>query len=127
MKVFLQHYQQKRNIKKEPTHFPVLSSHLSEYRAGRKGFIDMYAAVSIMMPLANEIAAVHETGQLLPGLRPDTVDILDRRFVLNEKAYTYEGVIFPGFSAPEIYEGRTEGETTDIYTFCALLFYLITG
>ena len=127
LKTFLNNSKQKRNIKKEPERFPVLPKTLAEYRAGRKGYIDAYAAVSILMPLAMQIAVVHEEGQTLPSLRPDTIDILNRRFVLNEAAYKYEGVIFPGYSAPEIYEGKTYGIVTDIYAFCAVLYYLIVG
>ena len=127
MKIFLDNYRKKRNIKKEPDHFPVLSKNLAEYRTGRKGFIDMKAAVSIIMPLGRQIAEVHEEGMGLPGLRPDTVDIAGRKLVLNEKAFCYEGVIFPGFTAPEIYEGISKGIASDIYSFSALLYYIIVG
>ena len=127
MKILLSNYQQKKSIKSEPTRFPILSENLAEYRTGKKGFIDMKAAVSVLIPVAFQIATMHEQGHALPGLRADTVDIYDRNFVLNEKALSYEGVIFPGFSAPEIYSGISNGVTTDIYTFTALIYYLIIG
>ena len=127
MKIFFGNKEQKRKIKDEPLRFPVVSSTLAEYRTGLAGFIDMRAAVSLCMPLAMQIAALHEEKQALPGLRPDTVDIKNRKFVLNEKALVYDGVIYPGFSAPEVYSGYTFGISTDIYTFCALLYYIVIG
>ena len=127
MKILFDSYKQKKKIKAEPSHFPVLSTNLAEYRTGRKGYIDMNAAASIVMPLAQEIAIAHEQGQALPGLRPDTVDIKDRRLTLNDKVFSYEGVIFPGFSAPEIYTGSLIQNASDIYTFTALIYYIIIG
>ena len=120
-------YKERIKIRREPLRFPILPKTLSEYRTGRKGFIDIRAAVSIMMPVALEIARLHKEGHMLPGLRPDTLDITDRKLTINDAAFSYDGVIFPGFSAPEVYKGIVNERATDIYSFTAILFYLIMG
>ncbi|MCL1829946.1 MAG: hypothetical protein FWG21_00790 [Oscillospiraceae bacterium] len=127
MKVFLGNYRHKKNNKKLQRDAQILPATLAEYRAGLKGFIDMYTVVSVCLPLAWQIAESHEHGRALPGLRPDTIDISDRRLVLNEMAFDYLGVIFPGFSAPEVYEGATSGIPTDIYSFTAILYFFLVG
>ena len=124
---FIETQKQKKKIKNEPKLLPVLPLDLAVYRTGRPGFIDMRAAVSLMMPVAEAIGELHASAQTLPGLRPDTIDIADRSLAVNSSALLYEGVIYPGYSAPEIYTGVTHGIRTDIYSFSALLYYVVTG
>ncbi|MCL2539794.1 MAG: hypothetical protein FWE66_05590, partial [Oscillospiraceae bacterium] len=124
---FIESQKQKRKIKAEPGILPALPDNLAVYRTGRPGYIDMRTVISLLMPVALAIEEAHASEQTLPSLRPDAVDIIDRTLRVNSDALLYRGVIFPGFSAPEVYTGVTHGIPTDIYTFSALLFYLMTG
>ncbi len=124
---FFENQRQKRNIKRELEKLPSLPATLTAYRAGRTGYIDMRSAVSVLMPVASAIEAYHQKQETLPSLRPDAIEIKNHTFVINPSAEEYKGVIYPGFSAPEVYTGVTCGIETDVYSFAAILYYLITG
>ena len=124
---FIENRRQKKRIRKEPGRMSALPKTLLEYRAGRDGFIDMRSAVSVLMPLAREIESKNLEGETLPSLIPEQVAIEERSFTLKPGALEYRGVIYPGFSPPEIYAGATLGVSSDVYSFAAILFFLMTG
>lgn len=101
------------------------------------GTLDWNAARKLFMPVLSTLSAMHEQGVGHYGISPDALSIMeDGRMKLGD--YCIEAVrreggrlpadLVPGCAALEQYSPmRPLDETTDVYGFCAALFYALTG
>ena len=96
-----------------------------EYVERSGAFATPEAAVSVLMPVANELRAMHEAGRAHLELSPESVYVENGGLRLREP--TGSAAPVPGFAAPEIYGGGDCGEVSDVYSFCALLRYAVDG
>ena len=87
-------------------------------------------------PLMNDIHTLHEAGVIHRDIAPDnimmmsdgTLKLLDfgsARSMEDQKAMTV--ILKPGFAPTEQYMTAGQGPFTDIYEFCATVYFCITG
>ncbi len=93
----------------------------------RGAFASPEAAVSVLMPVANELKRLHEAGRAHLELSPDSVVVENGGLRLEEPTGGSEARLSSGFAAPEIYGGGDCGAASDVYSFCALLRYAVDG
>ena len=98
-----------------------------EYVERSGAFATPEAAVSVLMPVANELRAMHEAGRAHLELSPDSVFVENGGLRLREPSGNADAGLVPGFAAPELYGGGDCGEVSDVYSFCALLRYAVDG
>lgn len=84
-------------------------------------------AVSLLIPVALQLRKMHQDGAPHLQVSPDTVSIVKGKAVLTPPAAGENNRYSSGFAAPEIYSGRSQGQLSDIYSFCALLQFSQTG
>ena len=98
-----------------------------EYVESRGPFATPEAAVSVLMPVANELTRMHDAGKAHLELSPDSVIVENGGLRLREPTGGADAGLAPGFAAPEIYGGGDCGALSDVYSFCALLRYAGDG
>lgn len=100
---------------------------LQEFMEARGNPLTAYEAVSLLMPAAIQLRDLHDAGKVCLQIAPGTVTVADGTAFLpiaeGNEAMNYTS----GYAAPEVYRGRNSGNRADIYSFCALLVYTITG
>lgn len=84
-------------------------------------------AVSLLIPVALQLRKMHQDGAPHLQVSPDAVSIVKGKAVLAPPASGENNRYSSGFAAPEIYSGRSQGQLSDIYSFCALLQFAQTG
>lgn len=84
-------------------------------------------AVSLLIPAALQLRKMHQDGAPHLQVSPDTVSIVKGKVVLAPPAAGENNRYSSGFAGPEIYSGRSQGQLSDIYSFCALLQFAQTG
>lgn len=84
-------------------------------------------AVSLLMPVAVELRKLHDDGKTHLQISPDKVKIQDGTSSLLSVTEDEASRYVTGYAAPEIYKGKSAGNLSDIYSFCALLEYAATG
>lgn len=84
-------------------------------------------AVSLLMPVAVELRKLHDDGKTHLQISPDKVQIHDGTSSLLSATEDEASRYVTGYAAPEIYKGKSAGNLSDIYSFCALLEYAATG
>ena len=84
-------------------------------------------AVSLLMPVAVELRKLHDNGETHLQISPDKVQIVDGISSLLSATEDEVNRYVSGYAAPEIYKGKSAGNLSDIYSFCALLEYATTG
>ena len=94
--------------------------------------------LSLLQPLLDGLALVHESGYLHRDIKPDNIYVRkeDGSLVLLDfgaARQTVGGgqavadVVTPGYAPPEQYAGGEQGPWTDVYAFGATLYWMITG
>ncbi|NRR34057.1 HAMP domain-containing protein [Oxalobacteraceae bacterium] len=94
--------------------------------------------LSLLQPLLDGLALVHESGYLHRDIKPDNIYVRkeDGSLVLLDfgaARLTVGGgqamadVVTPGYAPAEQYEGGEQGPWTDIYALGATLYWMITG
>lgn len=100
---------------------------LQEFMEARENPLTAYEAVSLLMPAALQLRDFHDAGKVCLQIAPGTVTVADGTAFLPTDEGN-EGINYTsGYAAPEIYRGRNSENRADIYSFCALLVYTITG
>lgn len=84
-------------------------------------------AVSLLMTVAVELRNMHEDGRPHLQISPDTVFLNNGKAVLAAPKPDENNRYTNGFAAPEIYKGSNCGQLSDIYSFCAVILYTISG
>ena len=94
--------------------------------------------LSLLQPLLDGLALVHESGYLHRDIKPDNIYVRkeDGSLVLLDfgaarqtvgGAQAMADVVTPGYAPAEQYEGGAQGPWTDIYALGATLYWMITG
>lgn len=112
---------------------------LKHYTAERGGKIPVEEALEMMMPILDALAIVHSAGVLHRDISPDNIfltkdhqikliDFGAARQVIGEGSKSISVVIKQGFAPIEQYQSHGRfGPWSDIYSFCATLYFMITG
>lgn len=83
-------------------------------------------AVALLLPVALQLRDMHNNGQAHLQVSPDTIVVNTTAKLLaptGSEADRYTS----GFAAKEVYGGSGRGMLSDIYSFCAVLFYVSSG
>lgn len=94
--------------------------------------------LSLLHPLLDGLALVHESGYLHRDIKPDNIYVRkeDGSLVLLDfgaarltagGTQAMADVVTPGYAPPEQYEGGPQGPWTDIYALGATLYWMVTG
>ncbi len=94
--------------------------------------------LSLLHPLLDGLALVHESGYLHRDIKPDNIYVRkeDGSLVLLDfgaarqtagGAQQVADVVTPGYAPPEQYDGGPQGPWTDIYALGATLYWMVTG
>lgn len=94
--------------------------------------------LSLLHPLLDGLALVHESGYLHRDIKPDNIYVRkeDGSLVLLDFGAARQtaggtqamaDVVTPGYAPPEQYEGGPQGPWTDIYALGATLYWMVTG
>jgi serine/threonine protein kinase/HAMP domain-containing protein len=94
--------------------------------------------LSLLHPLLDGLALVHESGYLHRDIKPDNIYVRkeDGSLVLLDfgaarqtvgGAQQMADVVTPGYAPPEQYDGGPQGPWTDIYALGATLYWMVTG
>ena len=96
-------------------------------------------ALSLLSPVGEALAQVHDRGFVHRDVSPDNIMITGKgtpklldfgavKLVTEGGSSTETPIVKPGFSPMEMYYTTTKiGPRSDIYSFCATLFYMVTG
>ena len=95
--------------------------------------------LTLLLPLLDGLAVVHESGFLHRDIKPDNIYVREengslvlldfgsaRETACNESAIL-SNVVTPGYAPAEQYLGQQQGPWTDIYAFGATLYWLVAG
>ncbi len=100
---------------------------LREYMSAHPEGIDLNNAVAMLLPVALQLRDLHNNGNAHLQVSPNTISVCENGAIL-AKATTVEADRYTsGYAAPEIYRGSSAGNLSDIYSFCAVLSYVVSG
>ena len=100
---------------------------LRTYMAGHPDGLEANAVVSLLMPAALRLREMHHNGTLHLQVSPDSMWIKDGRAELAMPTQSEADRYISGFAAPEVYSGKGLGTAADVYSYCAVLAYALTG
>lgn len=102
---------------------------LSDYVRRWPSGLGIGRAVSLLLPAAIQLRNLHNDGKLHLQISPDTilVNSFGKETSLKEPAGQETARFNSGFAAPEIYKGAGFGIASDVYSFGAVLYYVVTG
>ena len=84
-------------------------------------------AASLLMPVAIQLRDMHNNGRLHLQISPDRITVTASGAALEAASGAETDRFSSGFAAPEVYTGKGVGFRTDVYSFCAVLYYACTG
>lgn len=84
-------------------------------------------AVSLLLPAAIELRNLHRDGNCHLEISPKSISIAADGAALCHSSGEESARYASGFAAPEIYSGEANDRRSDIYSFCAVLAYAVTG
>lgn len=100
---------------------------LQQFVSGRKKPLTVEEAVSLLMPVAIKLRNLHDDGKPHLEVAPKNIIVKDGRGILAQATGNEAARYTSGYAAPEIYKGKSNGHLSDIYSFCAVLAYAVTG
>lgn len=100
---------------------------LQQFISKREQKLTAEEAVSLLMPVAIELRNLHNDGRPHLEINPKNITIKGDKATLSQPAGNEAARYASGYAAPEIYKGRSNGHLSDIYSFCAVLVYSMTG
>ncbi len=89
--------------------------------------IDRNDAVSMLMPVALKLRDLHNDGKSHLQVSPDSIYVSPVGAELHKPTDSEAARYTSGYAAPEVYKGTAAGNLSDIYSFCAVLSYAISG
>lgn len=84
-------------------------------------------AVSMLLPVALRLRDLHQNGSLHLQISPDSVFVGPSGGILGDASASETARYTSGYASPEIYKGTNADQLSDMYSFCAVLFYAATG
>ncbi|MBY6263300.1 serine/threonine protein kinase [Azospirillum sp. 412522] len=111
---------------------------MKKYLADSGGRIDVKRTLSVVMPIAKALQAIHDQGLIHRDISPDNIFLTnggDRKLLdfgaARQTARPGAGltvILKPGYAPPEQYsnEGR-QGPWSDVYALCATIYLALTG
>lgn len=108
-----------RNKKQNGT---TLRKFMSEYPDG----LGVHDAVALLLPVAIQLRDMHNNGQPHLQVSPDTIMVGTTSWLVAPTEAESDRYA-SGFAAKEIYSGSEKGALSDIYSFCAVLYYASFG
>lgn len=110
---------------------------LAEYLAEQPGHIPPAEARSMLLPVFEGVAAMHEAGLVHRGVSPDNIRVLENgkarlsgyaTLGLRTLGSAMHAQLYEGYSAPEQYsKAEFEGRYTDAYGLAAVFYRMVTG
>ena len=95
------------------------------------------AAMAMLQPVLNGVAAMHQVGLVHRGICPENIRVLDNgrarlagyaTIGLRTAGSGLHGQLYEGYSAPEQYSAvEFEGRYTDVYSLSAVFYRMVTG
>ncbi|MFP5512344.1 MAG: protein kinase domain-containing protein [Alphaproteobacteria bacterium] len=111
---------------------------MKRYLADSGGRIDVKRTLSVVMPIAKALQAIHEQGLIHRDISPDNIFLTNggERKLLDFGAARQTArpgagmtvILKPGYAPPEQYsnEGR-QGPWSDVYALCATIYLALSG
>ena len=96
----------------------------------RKGRLTVQETITLLRPLMSAVSVMHSDGLVHRSISPDHILLLPNGSakLLDFSAASTEAGLKPGFSAPEQYgSGNDLGSWTDVYAFCAVIYFCLKG
>lgn len=112
---------------KSPAQTTVQKISLAEYIALHPNGIGIYNATAMLLPVAISLRDLHNNGAAHLEVSPNSIVVDTNGAVLNSATAIESNRYTSGYAAPEIYKGLSAGNLSDIYSFCAVLFFVATG
>lgn len=100
---------------------------LRNYMAEHMEGVGAFDAVAMLLPVALRLRNLHQEGRLHLQVSPDSVLVGPSGGILVDAGSSETARYTSGYASPEIYKGTNAGQLSDMYSFCALLFYAATG
>lgn len=99
---------------------------LRNFMAAYPNGLGIHDAVALLLPVALQLRDMHNNGQPHLQVSPDTIMVgTTAKLAAPTEAETDRYT--SGFAAKEIYSGSGKGILSDIYSFCAVLYYASFG
>lgn len=112
---------------RKPAKVRVKNIQLRDYMAAYPDGIGMNDAVAMLLPVALQLRDLHNDGKAHLQVSPNAVSVGAGGAVLADATGVETDRYISGYAAPEIYKGISAGNRSDVYSFCALLFYVASG
>ena len=112
---------------KAPVKTEVKNISLREYMEAYPDGIGIHDAVAMLLPVALQLRDLHNNGGAPLQVSPNSICIGESGAVLSNATSAEAPRYSSGYAAPEIYKGSSAGNLSDIYSFCAVLYYAASG
>ena len=112
---------------KAPVKTEVKNISLREYMEAYPDGIGIQDAVAMLLPVALQLRDLHNNGGAHLQVSPNSIRIGESGAVLSNATSAEADRYSSGYAAPEIYKGSSAGNLSDIYSFCAVLYYAAFG
>lgn len=95
----------------------------------RKGRLTVQETFALLRPLMSAVSVMHSDGLTHGSISPDHILLLPNGSakLLDFSSAATEAGLKAGFSAPEQYARKDIGSWTDVYAFCAIIYYCLKG
>lgn len=100
---------------------------LREYMVQHPNGISMHQATAMLLPLALQLRDAHNNGNPHLQISPDSIFVSPNGATLTPPTNSEADRYTNGFAAPEIYQNKSRGSISDIYSFCATLYFVAFG
>ena len=95
----------------------------------RKGRLTVQETFTLLRPLMSAVSVMHSDGITHGCISPDHILLLPNggAKLLDFSSAASEAGLKNGFAAPEQYDGSGTGPWTDVYAFCAVIYFCLKG
>lgn len=100
---------------------------LREYMTAYPEGLGAKEAARILLPVAQALQQLHYEGALHLQINPDRISVTQEGCTLGNPSLSESDRYIYGFTAPEVYKHTTLCSATDVYSFCAVLYYVACG
>lgn len=112
---------------KAPAKTEIKNIPLREYMMAHPDGIGIHDAVAMLLPVALRLRDLHNNGGTHLQVSPNSICVGANGALLADATTAESDRYSSGYAAPEIYKGVSAGNLSDIYSFCAVLYYVVSG